>query len=106
MSVLLKGFYHLTKKQFLILMMGGYFCAGFGYMITVTFIVMIIKRQPELQGQGWLVFLVVGLAAAPALSGQIAELSGSYDNALILLAIIVFIGALIINYLRSHFKEL
>jgi hypothetical protein len=49
---------------------------------------------------------VVGLAAAPALSGQIAELSGSYDNALILLAIIVFIGALIINYLRSHFKEL
>ena len=180
------------SEQFLILMMCAYFCAGFGYVISATFMVTIVERQPALQGQGWIVFLVVGLAAAPAcifwdrvarktgtmtallmayssqiigmtlpvfsesltiiifcaalyggtfigivglvltmagrfyptkpaklmgklslsyavaqviapaLSGHIAQSTGSYDKALILAAIIMFAGTLIINYLRTY----
>ncbi|GAA0786446.1 YbfB/YjiJ family MFS transporter [Marinobacterium sediminicola] len=52
--------------RFLWLMMTAYFCAGYGYVISATFIVTIVEREPELSGMGQLVFLVVGLAAAPA----------------------------------------
>lgn len=52
--------------RFLWLMMAAYFCAGYGYVISATFIVTIVEREPALAGMGQLVFLVVGLAAAPA----------------------------------------
>jgi len=44
----------------------AYFCAGFGYVITATFLVTIIEQQPNLQGKGNLVWLITGLAATPA----------------------------------------
>jgi len=53
-------------KRFMWLMMAAYFCAGYGYVISATFIVTIVEREPALAGMGQLVFLVVGLAAAPA----------------------------------------
>ncbi|HEX4856280.1 MAG TPA: YbfB/YjiJ family MFS transporter, partial [Limnobacter sp.] len=45
------------------LMLGAYFCAGFGYVISATFIVAIAETLPELQGKGTWVWVVVGLAA-------------------------------------------
>ncbi|WP_264642460.1 MFS transporter [Marinobacter adhaerens] len=44
----------------------AYFCAGVGYVVTATFLVAIAESMPELQGQGWLVWLIAGLSATPA----------------------------------------
>lgn len=53
-------------KRFLHLMLAAYFCAGYGYVISATFIVAIVDRQESLQGLGPMVFLILGLSAAPA----------------------------------------
>ncbi|MBL7002862.1 MAG: YbfB/YjiJ family MFS transporter [Gammaproteobacteria bacterium] len=52
--------------SFLNLMQLAYFCAGIGYVVSATFIVAIIDKQPIIQNQGALTFLFIGLAAAPA----------------------------------------
>jgi predicted MFS family arabinose efflux permease len=44
----------------------SYFCAGVGYVISATFLVLIVERQAELTGFGVWVWLVVGLTAVPA----------------------------------------
>ena len=54
-----------TKSWMRILFI-AYFCAGFGYVISATFLVAIVENQPTLQGSGSIVWLVTGLAAAPA----------------------------------------
>ena len=51
---------------FKLLMMSAYFCAGYGYVVSSTFIVDIVERTEGLQGQGGLTFLLIGLAATPA----------------------------------------
>lgn len=51
---------------FMRVFMAAYFCAGIGYVVSATFIVAIIDKLPGLSGQGALVFLVLGVAAAPA----------------------------------------
>ncbi len=51
---------------FMRLFLLAYFCAGVGYVITTTFIVAIVDRLPGLEGQGVWAFVVLGLAAAPA----------------------------------------
>lgn len=43
-----------------------YFCAGFGYVISATFIVAILARLPELTGLGNWIWVVLGLAAVPS----------------------------------------
>jgi len=48
------------------LLQAAYLCAGFGYVINATFTVLITEQQPALVGQGGLMWLLVGLAAAPA----------------------------------------
>ncbi|KKO45954.1 major facilitator transporter [Arsukibacterium ikkense] len=53
-------------KRFIRLMLASYFCAGYGYVISATFIVTIVERLPGLSGSGNLSFIVLGLAAAPA----------------------------------------
>ena len=53
-------------RAFMRVFMAAYFCAGVGYVVSATFIVAIIDKLPGLAGKGWLVFLVLGLAAAPA----------------------------------------
>ena len=47
-------------------MLAAYFCAGYGYVISATFIVTIVEREPLLVGAGNWTFALVGLAAAPA----------------------------------------
>ena len=53
-------------KSWMRLLFIAYFSAGFGYVITATFLVTIIEQQPNLQGNGNLVWLITGLAATPA----------------------------------------
>lgn len=54
------------SKRFYRLMLACYFCAGYGYVISATFIVTIVERMPGLSGSGNLSFIVLGLAATPA----------------------------------------
>jgi predicted MFS family arabinose efflux permease len=51
---------------FLAVFMASYFCAGVGFVVSATFIVAIVDRLPGVAGSGTLVFLAVGLGAAPA----------------------------------------
>jgi MFS family permease len=48
------------------LLQGAYLCAGFGYVVNATFTVLITEQQPALAGQGGAMWMLVGLAAAPA----------------------------------------
>lgn len=54
------------SKAYLRLFIAAYMCAGVGYVISATFIVAIVDQQTPLADEGTLVFLVLGLAAAPA----------------------------------------
>jgi predicted MFS family arabinose efflux permease len=76
--------------------MAAYFCAGFGYVVSVTFIVAIVNQLPDLAGWGNLVFLAIGLGAAPACINWdlIARRTGDL-NALILAAVLQILGILL-----------
>jgi predicted MFS family arabinose efflux permease len=78
---------------FMRLFMAAYFCAGFGFVVSATFIVAIVERLPGLAGQGNLVFLAIGIGAAPACINWdfIARRTGEL-NALIAAAILQIIG--------------
>ncbi|WP_417593842.1 YbfB/YjiJ family MFS transporter [Oceanospirillum sp.] len=54
------------SRVFTTLMMLAYFCAGYGYAVSSTFIVDIVERTEGLEGQGTLAFLLIGFAATPA----------------------------------------
>ena len=54
------------QKSWMLLLYSAYFCAGVGYVISATFLVTIVDKQTSLQGNGSLVWLLVGLAATPA----------------------------------------
>lgn len=79
---------------FLRLFMASYFCAGFGFVVSATFIVAIINHLPGLSGQGNLVFLAIGIGAIPACFNWdlIARRTGDL-NALILAAVLQIVGA-------------
>jgi len=84
------------SQAFLRLFMAAYFCAGFGYVVTATFIVAIVNSIPGLEGEGNLVFLVIGLAAGPSCIAWdfIARRIGGL-NALVIAAVIQIIGILL-----------
>lgn len=81
---------------FMRLFMAAYFCAGVGYVVSATFIVAIIERLPGLAGQGNLVFLAIGIGAAPACINWdfIARRIGDL-NALIAAAVLQIVGILL-----------
>ena len=54
------------RRNWMLLLYSSYFCAGVGYVISATFLVAIVDQQEHLKGNGSLVWLVVGLAAAPS----------------------------------------
>lgn len=76
--------------------MAAYFCAGFGYVVSATFIVAIVNKLPGLAGQGNLAFLAIGIGAAPACINWdlIARRTGDL-NALILAAVLQIVGILL-----------
>lgn len=53
-------------RRWMALMIAMYFCAGWGFVINATFTVAIVERQPLLSGQGPWAWLLVGVAATPA----------------------------------------
>jgi predicted MFS family arabinose efflux permease len=79
----------------------AYFCAGVGYVISATFIVAIVDALPGLEGGGNRVFMVLGLAAAPAciLWDLIARRMGNV-NALIA-AFVIQIAGIVLPLLGS-----
>jgi predicted MFS family arabinose efflux permease len=81
---------------FMRLFMAAYFCAGVGYVVSATFIVAIVEKLPGLAGQGNLVFLAIGIGAAPACINWdfIARRIGDL-NALIAAALLQIIGILL-----------
>jgi len=77
----------VPSRRWLNLMVAAYFCAGFGYVISATFIVDILEALPLLAGKGGWIWLVVGAAAIPstfawdrvaAAAGQIPALLLAY----------------------------
>lgn len=74
----------------------AYFCAGIGYVVSATFIVAIIESIPGLTGKGTLIFLVIGLAAAPSciVWDLIARRLGKL-NALIIASTLQIVGILL-----------
>lgn len=54
------------SRRWMGLMMASYFCAGFGYVVSATFIVAILEQIPGLTGHGGWVWIVLGLAATPS----------------------------------------
>jgi MFS family permease len=55
-----------ASKRWLWTMVLSYFAAGWGFVISATFTVVIIEREPALAGQGALAWALVGVAAMPA----------------------------------------
>jgi len=55
-----------VSRRWMVTMAGSYFAAGWGFVISATFTVAIVEREPALSGQGALAWALVGLAAMPA----------------------------------------
>ena len=84
------------SKKFTSLMMLAYFCAGYGYVVSSTFIVDIVEGVESLQGQGGFAFLLIGLAATPAplIWDRIARKIG-YVKALLAVYILQALGIIL-----------
>lgn len=54
------------SRPFFTLLLLMYFFAGVGFVVSATFIVAIVNTLPGLAGRGILIFLWIGLAAAPS----------------------------------------
>ncbi|MEG2803219.1 YbfB/YjiJ family MFS transporter [Stenotrophomonas sp.] len=50
-------------------LVAAYFCAGFGFVVSATFIVAILEQTPAFAGHGSAVWVLVGLAAVPSTFG-------------------------------------
>jgi len=55
-----------VSRRWLWTMLGSYFAAGWGFVISATFTVAMVEREPALAGQGPWAWALVGLAALPA----------------------------------------
>jgi MFS family permease len=77
-------------------MIAAYFCAGAGFVVSATFMVAIVNSLPGMAGKGAWVFLVAGVAAAPAciVWDLIARRTGQL-NALILASALQAVGILL-----------
>lgn len=84
------------SKRFIRFMLLSYFCAGYGYVLSATFIVTIVERMPGLGGSGNLSFVIMGLAAAPAvLLWDVIARKAGYLNAIILALFLQLIAILL-----------
>lgn len=54
------------SRRWMGLLIAAYFCAGFGFVVSATFIVAILEKLPLLAGKGALVWVIVGVAATPS----------------------------------------
>ncbi|MDR7299163.1 putative MFS family arabinose efflux permease [Pelomonas aquatica] len=77
------------NRRWMALMVAAYFCAGWGFVINATFTAAIVEKQPLLAGQGPWAWLLVGLAATPAVFvwDRIARRTGDVQALLIAFAV-------------------
>ncbi|MEH6577134.1 MAG: YbfB/YjiJ family MFS transporter [Amphritea sp.] len=89
------------SRKWLLLLMAMYFCAGYGYVISATFLVAIVEAQPTLQGDGQLVWMFVGISASPAVIiwDRIARRIGDLKS--LLIAFIIQIIGIILPALND-----
>ncbi len=55
-----------VSRRWMLTMAASYFAAGWGFVISATFTVAVVEREPAWAGQGALAWALVGLAAMPA----------------------------------------
>ena len=55
-----------VSRRWLWTLLGSYFAAGWGFVISATFAVAMVEREPALAGQGPWAWALVGVAAMPA----------------------------------------
>ncbi len=55
-----------VSRRWLWTLLGSYFAAGWGFVISATFTVAMVEREPALAGQGPWAWALVGVAAMPA----------------------------------------
>jgi len=98
------------SKKWMNLLIASYFCAGFGYVISATFIVAILEKLPLLAGRGSWIWVVVGLAAAPstflwdriaAKTGQIPALLLAYGLQVLSVLVPVLTGDISLNVISA-----
>ncbi len=67
----------------------AYACAGVGYVVSATFIVAILEEMPQLSGKGDWIWVILGLAAAPAcfLWDKVANKFGELNTLLLTYAL-------------------
>jgi len=88
-------------RRWLLQMVAMYFCAGFGYVISATFIVAILDKLPLLAGKGGWIWVIVGLAATPSsfLWDRVARRTG--DIGALLLAFALQIASILLPAVSS-----
>ena len=91
-------------------LVAAYFCAGFGYVVSATFIVVILEKLPLLSGKGSWVWVIVGLAAAPSTFlwdkmasrlGQVEALLLAYGLQVVSIALPVFTADVSLNMISA-----
>ncbi len=89
------------SRRWMALMVAMYFCAGWGFVVNGTFVVAIVEKQPLLAGQGPWAWLLVGLAATPAVFiwDRIARRAGDVG------ALLIAFGAQIAGLLLQLLAE-
>ncbi len=83
-------------RRWLWTLLAAYFAAGWGFVISATFTVAIVEREPELAGQGAWAWALVGIASTPAvfLWDRIARVMG--DIRALMLAFVLKILAVML----------
>lgn len=89
------------STRWMVLMIATYFCGGFGYVISATFIVAIVEVLPQLSGSGGWVWVVVGLAAVPSsfVWDKLSNLLGDVE------ALMLAYGLQIVSILLPAFSD-
>jgi len=88
-------------RRWMAWLMTSYFCAGWGFVVSATFTVAMVEHQPLLAGKGPLAWLLVGVAAAPAVFAWDRVARGIGQLQALALAFVLQIGSVVLPA-RSH----
>ncbi|WP_438969829.1 YbfB/YjiJ family MFS transporter [Methylophaga sp.] len=99
-----------ASRRWMQLMVGAYFCAGVGYVISATFIVAILEGMPALNGKEDWIWVLLGIAAVPSClmwdwislkTGEVTALILSFMILLISIMIPALSDSLLINLIGA-----
>ncbi len=84
------------SRNFVLVMLAAYFCAGYGFVVSATFIVDLVEGLPNMAGRGQWVFVLLGLAATPAvLIWDLVARKVGYLRALLLAYLLKIVGIML-----------